>query len=59
MRRRPALCHALLAEGVETGEQERFLKASGCHYLQGYLFSRPVEAEEITTLLEKQRPAAQ
>jgi EAL domain-containing protein (putative c-di-GMP-specific phosphodiesterase class I) len=34
-------------EGVETAEQERFLTAAKCDYLQGYLFSRPIEAEQI------------
>jgi EAL domain-containing protein (putative c-di-GMP-specific phosphodiesterase class I) len=38
------------AEGVETPEQQRFLRACGCHYLQGYLFSRPVSAQTITEL---------
>ncbi len=46
------------AEGVETAEQQRFLKAAGCHYLQGYLFSRPVGPAEITALLEKRSPTA-
>lgn len=48
----------VVAEGVETEEQHRFLKASGCHYLQGYLFSRPVAPAEITALLERQQPTA-
>ena len=30
----------ITAEGVETEEQQRWLQASGCHQLQGYLFSR-------------------
>lgn len=38
------------AEGVETQEQFRILRASGCHFLQGFLFSRPVSAEAITAL---------
>ena len=32
----------ITAEGVETEEQQRWLQASGCHQLQGYLFSRPI-----------------
>lgn len=48
----------VVAEGVETAEQHRFLKACGCHYLQGYLFSPPVAAPEITAMLEKQCPPA-
>jgi len=37
-----ALGFKITAEGVETEEQRRFLRACGCHYLQGYLFSKPV-----------------
>lgn len=49
----------IVAEGVETETQRLLLKASGCHFLQGYLFSRPVPAAEISTLLQKQsRPAS-
>jgi EAL domain-containing protein (putative c-di-GMP-specific phosphodiesterase class I) len=39
------------AEGVETVEQQQFLRVAGCHYLQGYLFSKPVAAAEIDALL--------
>jgi EAL domain-containing protein (putative c-di-GMP-specific phosphodiesterase class I) len=41
----------ITAEGVETEEQRLFLKVCGCHYLQGYLFSKPVPASEITKRL--------
>jgi EAL domain-containing protein (putative c-di-GMP-specific phosphodiesterase class I) len=36
-----------IAEGVETIAQRRVLKFLGCHLVQGYLYSRPVPAEEI------------
>ena len=36
-----------LCEGVETKEQELFLKKIGCERLQGYLFSKPVSYEEL------------
>ncbi|WFU12613.1 EAL domain-containing protein (plasmid) [Rhizobium sp. CB3090] len=41
----------VIAEGVETEEQARFLSGAGCHAIQGYLFSRPVPAEEITRIM--------
>ncbi len=43
-----ALGLTVTAEGVETGEQHRFVRAAGCHQLQGFLFSPPVEAERIS-----------
>ncbi|WP_332305303.1 putative bifunctional diguanylate cyclase/phosphodiesterase [Rhizobium sp. GR12] len=42
------------AEGVETEEQAAILHLCGCDELQGYLFSKPVAAEEITAMLEEQ-----
>ena len=46
----------VIAEGVETEAQRDFLRARGCHQMQGYLFSRPLPAEDITRLLEKAGP---
>jgi diguanylate cyclase (GGDEF)-like protein len=40
-----------VAEGIETIEQLRAVRAMGCEHGQGYLFSRPVEAGVITDLL--------
>jgi EAL domain-containing protein (putative c-di-GMP-specific phosphodiesterase class I) len=41
------------AEGVETREQLAFLRELGCHYAQGFLFSRPYAAEHLETILER------
>jgi EAL domain-containing protein (putative c-di-GMP-specific phosphodiesterase class I) len=41
----------LIAEGVETQEQKDFLVENGCKNIQGYLYSRPIPAEDITLLL--------
>jgi diguanylate cyclase (GGDEF)-like protein len=40
------------AEGVETEEQMRCLSLEGCIEVQGYLYSKPVPANEIIELLE-------
>ncbi|ALO44555.1 EAL domain-containing protein [Pseudoalteromonas phenolica] len=40
-----------IAEGVETQTQLRFLTDLGCHYMQGYFFSKPLP---ISELLEKE-----
>jgi len=42
----------LLAEGVETASQHAFLCKHGCDEVQGFLFGRPVPAEEIERQLE-------
>lgn len=41
----------LVAEGVETHEQYNFLTSNGADVIQGYLFSKPVTAEELQPLL--------
>jgi EAL domain-containing protein (putative c-di-GMP-specific phosphodiesterase class I) len=46
-----ALRMDVVAEGVETFEQYRLLQQLGCRYAQGYLFSRPLPAHEVTRLL--------
>ena len=53
-----ALAHGLslvvIAEGVETEGQLAFLSAIGCDEVQGYLFSRPVPADDMASLLSGQ-----
>ena len=41
----------VVAEGVETEEQAHLLRLLRCDQVQGYLFSPPVPAEKIETLL--------
>jgi diguanylate cyclase (GGDEF)-like protein len=52
-----ALCKGLglgiIAEGVETREQLETLRELGCQNVQGYFISRPVPAEQIIPLLER------
>ena len=45
----------VIAEGVETEAQMAFLTKNRCDEIQGYRFSRPVEASAIATLMGKQR----
>ena len=40
-----------IAEGVETAEQLARIRTEGCTSVQGYLFSRPLPAEQIDSLL--------
>jgi len=48
-----ALRISLIAEGVETKEQLKFLRARGCLEAQGYYFSRPVPHEAVTALIRR------
>ncbi|MDQ3777019.1 MAG: response regulator [Pseudomonadota bacterium] len=45
----------VIAEGVETKGQLRYLQVHGCHEIQGYYFSRPIVAEEAFQLLQQDK----
>jgi diguanylate cyclase (GGDEF)-like protein/PAS domain S-box-containing protein len=47
-----------LVEGVETAEQLRLLEEMGCDGYQGYFFSRPLEVDDCTRLLERHAASA-
>ena len=51
-----SLGHRVVAEGVETREQCAFLQAQHCEEGQGFYFSRPLPADEITTTLGAATP---
>jgi len=42
----------LIAEGVETEEQRKFLLEYGCNLIQGYFYAKPMPHEDITKLLK-------
>ncbi|HEY3766575.1 MAG TPA: EAL domain-containing protein [Gaiellales bacterium] len=46
-----------LAEGIETEAQAAFLREIGCPLGQGFLFSRPVSADQILALHDERRAA--
>jgi len=43
----------VVAEGVETEEQQRYLKDRQCDVMQGFLLSRAVPAEELEEMLKR------
>ncbi len=51
------LAHSLgqkvVAEGIETDEQLSYLKRSGCDMGQGYLFSRPLPADQLIAFIRQ------
>jgi EAL domain-containing protein (putative c-di-GMP-specific phosphodiesterase class I) len=51
-----SFCHKVIAEGVEKSEQFKLVQEIGCESVQGFLFSKPVSAEEVPKLLEQKYP---
>lgn len=47
------LGHVVIAEGVETEKQKQYLIYHGCDYLQGYLFSKPVDPMSALDMLKE------
>jgi EAL domain-containing protein (putative c-di-GMP-specific phosphodiesterase class I) len=48
----------VVAEGVETLEQKRWLHASGCTQMQGYFFAPPQSLEDVCSTLEQYQSGA-
>jgi diguanylate cyclase (GGDEF)-like protein len=46
----------VIAEGVETLEQEAYIISEGCHEGQGYLYSKPLPVRELTAFLKNHQP---
>jgi len=51
-----ALSLKVIAEGVETEEQMKFLKGRQCDEIQGYFFSRPRTAQKMKEMLRESKP---
>lgn len=47
----------VIAEGVETASQAEYLRNIGCHYMQGYYFSKPVKVVDFIELLKSNNTA--
>jgi diguanylate cyclase (GGDEF)-like protein len=54
-----ALGLAIIAEGIENEDQMRLLRLTACEMVQGFMFSRPVPANDIDGLLATRRDKAE
>lgn len=45
----------VIAEGVETVEQEAYVVTEGCHEGRGYLYSKPLPGRELLAYLKQSR----
>lgn len=46
----------IIAEGVETEQQAKYLSLAGCHYAQGFLFSKPLALNEFEDYYQDHKP---
>jgi diguanylate cyclase (GGDEF)-like protein/PAS domain S-box-containing protein len=54
-----ALGRSIIAEGVETEAQRDFLLGEGCELVQGFLFARPMPADEVADLMARPHAATE
>jgi EAL domain-containing protein (putative c-di-GMP-specific phosphodiesterase class I) len=47
----------VVAEGVETADQFRYLSAQDCRTFQGFFFGKPMSAAELSQQLAQRKPA--
>jgi EAL domain-containing protein (putative c-di-GMP-specific phosphodiesterase class I) len=43
-----------LAEGIETEQEHQFLRANGCRLAQGFLFARPMAADDFARFVREE-----
>lgn len=50
-----SLGHTIVAEGIETQEQARWMRQAGADRLQGYYYARPMQTEQLIELFQQQK----
>lgn len=43
----------VVCEGIETDEQNRFARETGCHYGQGFLYFKPISQDKVFEMMQK------